>query len=100
MAQPASKPSNGKSDEPDLELEDDDGVVMLQRWIERPDGSLELLERPLTPEDFLDPQLGDKMTEGRTHADLTGYLTELLQRHFRDQPDVVVLRDVKHLFGP
>ena len=98
MAQPARKTPHGEDDEPDLELEDDD-VVTLQRWIERPDGSLELLERPLTPEDFLDPQLEDKMTQGRPHADTTHYLIEIVKRHLASQPDVVVLMDVKHLFG-
>ena len=40
------------------------GTVLLQRWIERPDGRMELLERPLTPEDFLDPQLEDTLVQG------------------------------------
>ncbi|HKI04339.1 MAG TPA: Uma2 family endonuclease [Thermoanaerobaculia bacterium] len=99
MAQPARKTPHGEDHEPVPELEDDD-VVTLQRWIERPDGNLELLERPLTPEDFLDPQLEDKTTQGRPHADTTLYLTEIVKRHFSSQPDVVVLMDVKHLFGP
>lgn len=94
MGEPARKPSH----EP--EVLDDDEVVYLQRWIERPDGSFELLERPLTPEDFLNPQLEDKMTQGRAHADTTGYLFEIVKDHFASQPDVAVSMDLKHIFGP
>ena len=94
MGEPARKTSH----EP--EILDDDAVVLLQRWIERPDGSLELLERPLTPEDFLNPQLEDKMTQGRPHGDTTGYLFNIVKNHFASQPDVVVSMDLKHVFGP
>ena len=44
------------------------GSPMLQRWIEHPDGRLELLVRPLTPEDFLHPQLEDSMTQGKSRT--------------------------------
>jgi Uma2 family endonuclease len=94
MGEPARKTSH----EP--EILDDDEVVLLQRWIERPDGSLEFLERPLTPEDFLNPQLEDKMTQGRPHADTTGYLFGIVKDHFASQPDVAVSMDLKHIFGP
>jgi Uma2 family endonuclease len=94
MGEPARKASH------DPEILDDDDVVLLQRWIERPDGSLELLERPLTPEDFLNPQLEDKMTQGRPHADTTGYLFGIVKDHFASQPDVAVSMDLKHIFGP
>ena len=100
MAQPARKTYHGESDEPDLELVDDDGVVLLQRWVERPDGHLELLEIPLTPEDFLDPQLEDTMVQGRPHSRTRRYFAEILERHFRADEDVMILEDVKHLLGP
>lgn len=94
MGEPARKPSH----EP--EVLDDDDVILLQRWIERPDGSLELLERPLTSEDFLNPQLEDKMTQGRAHSETTGYLFDIVKEHFLSQPDVAVSTDLKHIFGP
>jgi Uma2 family endonuclease len=96
MAEPARRESRGES-EPDDELS---GTVLLQRWIERPDGRMELLEIPLTPADFLDPQLEDKMVQGRPHSRVRHYLIDLLGRHFHNQPDVMVLDDLKHLLGP
>jgi Uma2 family endonuclease len=74
-------------------------AVLLQRWIERPDGSLELLERPLTPEDYLNPQRGDKWLQGQRHGEERGELAGILRRHFRPQRDVLVLEDVQHSFG-
>jgi Uma2 family endonuclease len=71
---------------------------MLQRVIEHPDGRLELLVRPLTPEDFLNPQLEDTMTEGEPHFNLRMQLAELLKRHF--EPRSLVLGDAKHQLGP
>lgn len=61
---------------------------------------MEILHIPLTPEDFLNPRYGDKWLQGRTHSDVTHELTALLKRHFGSQPDVVVMSDVKHRFGP
>ncbi len=74
--------------------------LVLQRWVERPDGSMDLLELPLTPELFLDPQLEDKMVQGRLHADLVAYFKELVGRYLRPRRDVMVLMDVKHRLGP
>jgi Uma2 family endonuclease len=79
--------------------EDDDepGFPVLQRWIERPDGRLELLSRPLTPEDFLNPQPEDTMTQGEMHANVRRRLADLLDRHFKH---ALVLEDVIHQLGP
>ena len=71
----------------------------LLRWVERPDGELELVELPLTPELFLDPQLEDKWVQGQAHDDTACELRDLLARYFRSQPDVLVTHDMKHLFG-
>jgi Uma2 family endonuclease len=79
--------------------EDDEPVgPVLQRWIEHPDGRLELLVRPLTPEDFLNPQPEDIMTQGEPHATLRRQLADLLDRHFK--PNSLVLEDVIHQLGP
>jgi Uma2 family endonuclease len=74
------------------------GVPMLQRWIEHPDGRLELLVRPLAPEDFLNPQPEDTMTEGEPHFTLRMHLADLLKRQF--EPNALVLGDVIHQLGP
>ncbi|HVR95999.1 MAG TPA: Uma2 family endonuclease [Thermoanaerobaculia bacterium] len=96
MAEPARKHSHGEDREPDTEP----SVVLLQRWVERPDGRLELLEMPLTPEDFLDPQLEDKMVQGWPHSRNVHILYEMLESHLQPEDDVIVLSDVKHLLGP
>ena len=84
-------------------MEPDDefgGVVLLQRWVEGPDGRMELLERPLTPEDFLNPLYGDKWLQGKRHAKTMAELGEHLERHLRFRPDVEILMDVQHRLGP
>lgn len=95
MAEPARKTprdaAGGFEEEP----------ALLQRWVERPDGRMELRETPLTPEDYLDPQIGDTMIQGRFHSLVRGSLFMLLHHHFElTDPDVIVLEDVKHLLGP
>jgi Uma2 family endonuclease len=97
MGEPAWKLPPGENDEPD---DDDTGTVLVQRWVERPDGGFELLEWPPTVEDYLDPQLEDKLTQGRPHAELCHLLFELLSRFFKPDEEIVVLQDVKILLGP
>ncbi len=96
MAEPARKTPRGEDREPDTES----SVVLLQRWVERPDGRFELLEIPLTPEDFLDPQLEDKMVQGWPHSRNVHVLYQMLEQHLQSEDDVIVLSDVKHLLGP
>ncbi len=72
----------------------------LLRWIERPDGSLAFREIPLTVEDFLNPQEGDHWVQGRRHGLTRRDLAQVLDDHFDQEPDVMVLEDVKHLLGP
>ena len=80
------------------EADEAPGFPVLQRWIEHPDGRLELLMRPLTPEDFLNPQPEDTMTEGEPHFNLRMQLADLLKRHF--EPNALILGDVIHQLGP
>jgi Uma2 family endonuclease len=96
MAEPARKRPARDEWNPD----DEPGISVLQRWIEGPDGQMVLWETPLTPELFLDPQLEDKFLQGRQHGDTVLYLTELLQRRLQRQPDLMVVFDMKHFFGP
>jgi Uma2 family endonuclease len=97
MAEPAWKIPVGEDDEPDGDAAD---PVLLQRWVEGADGRFELLERPPTLEDYLDPQLGDKLTQGRPHSELCHLLFEMLRGYFLPDAEVVVLQDVKILLGP
>jgi Uma2 family endonuclease len=76
---------------------DDDGRPVLLRWIEHPDGRLEQLEMPLTPELFLEPQLEDKILQKEPHGRFRGELFDLLRLHF--EPGSLVLEDVRHDFG-
>jgi Uma2 family endonuclease len=93
MAEPVRKPL-----EPDL-LDDEPGIT-LQRWVEGPGGRMKLVEMPLTPELFLNPQVGDKMSQGKRHIDTARQIADRLEDFFRPVPDVLVTMDMKHLFGP
>lgn len=79
---------------------DPSGTNVLQRWSERADGRMELLELPLTPELFLDPQLGDKIPQGSRHFRTTFSLSGLISRHLSSEPGTYVFSDLKHLIGP
>jgi len=72
---------------------------VLQRWIEGSDGRLELLQLPLTPELYLNPELEDKMVQGEWHDVTCAEITGLLRHHFRPQPDTRVFHDLMHLLG-
>jgi Uma2 family endonuclease len=101
MAEPARRTRSQESKKPAQEPTDEGTpTLVLQRWVERPDGHFDLLELPLTPELFLDPQLDDKMVQGRLHGDLMVFFKELVGRHLRSRRDFMVLMDVKHLLGP
>ncbi|HEV7504416.1 MAG TPA: Uma2 family endonuclease [Thermoanaerobaculia bacterium] len=73
---------------------------MLLRYVERPDGRMELLETPLTREDYLNPRLGDKWVQGKPHGEAILDLFDRLKRFFQPRPDTLVLFDVQHLLGP
>jgi Uma2 family endonuclease len=97
MAEPAWKTPPW---EPEVEAADEmEERSVLQRWVELPDGRLDLLELPLTPELYLDPELDDKMVQGEWHDTTCWEISGLLRHHFRSQSDVRVFHDLKHLFG-
>jgi len=101
MAEPVWKTPTGTPWEPEHDAsEEGEERSTLQRWIELPDGSIELLELPLTPELFLDPELDDKMVQGQWHDETSAEIKALLRSFFWHQPDVRVFHDLKHLFGP
>jgi Uma2 family endonuclease len=71
------------------------------RWkrVRLPDGQVIDQEIPLTPEDLLDPQPGDEVPQSGPHAKVVTTLNDLLQRHFEPDPDILVLFDMKILWG-
>ncbi len=75
------------------------GISVLQRWVERADGRMELLELPLTPELFLDPQLGDKILQGSRHFRAIFSLYELISRHLSSEPGRFVSQAIGLAFG-
>ncbi|MBW8876519.1 MAG: Uma2 family endonuclease [Acidobacteria bacterium] len=82
------------------EEETDFGGILLERWVERPDGQMEQLLVPLTPEDYLNPRFGDKWLQGRPHSEVTPDLADRLRRWFKPRREVLVLNDVRHKLGP
>ncbi len=71
------------------------------RWkrVRLPNGEVIDQEIPLTPEDLLDPQPGDEVTQSDPHAQVVTTLHELLKRQFESVQDVVVLFDMKIEWG-
>jgi Uma2 family endonuclease len=99
MAQPARKmPSHG---EPETVLPSADPFRYGSRWrlVRLPSGEVTEQEIPLTPDDLLDPQLGDEVTQSGPHAKVVTTLNDLLERHFDRDPDVQVLFDMKIVWG-
>jgi Uma2 family endonuclease len=79
---------------------DDAEPILLERWVERPDGRMEQLLVPLTPEDYLNPRFGDKWLQGRIHSEQAPDVADRLRRWFDTRPEILVLNDVKHFLGP
>jgi Uma2 family endonuclease len=97
MAEPARKLPVHWDREPDPE---EHGATMLQQWVPRPDGCLELVETPVTRELFLDPPLEGKILQGEWHSEATTELADSIRDHLQSKrDDVLVLSDVKHRFG-
>ncbi|MFY9819834.1 MAG: Uma2 family endonuclease [Thermoanaerobaculia bacterium] len=65
-----------------------------------PGGEVEEQSIPLTAEDLLDPQFGDEiLVQGGPHAKFSVGIYELLDRHFEDEPDVLITYDMKVIWG-
>src|SRR3954463_5987290 len=67
------------------------------RWtaVRLPNGKVVDQPIPLTPENLLDPRLGDEIPQSDPHAQIVTILFGLLTRHFAEDPSVVVFYDMK-----
>ena len=81
------------------EPEDDGPGITLTRWVERPDGELEQVAMPLTPELFLHSQFGDHMSQGLRHSNTARRIADRLEHHFRTERDVLITFDLTHYLG-
>jgi Uma2 family endonuclease len=70
------------------------------RWkrVRQPNGEVVDQPIPLTPDDLLDPQLGDEVPQSDPHSIVATALYELLKRHFAPL-DVTVFFDMKIEWG-
>jgi Uma2 family endonuclease len=80
---------------------EDDPFFYGSRWISvrLPDGRIVDQEIPLTPDDLLDPQLGDQVTQSNRHSKMARRLVDLLEEHFDSRQDVHIVNDLKMLWG-
>lgn len=80
---------------------EDDPFFYGSRWISvrLPDGRIIDEQIPLTPDDLLDPQPGDQVTQSDRHLELMIWLFRLLKRHFDSREDIKVVGDMKMIWG-
>lgn len=71
------------------------------RWrrVRLPNGEITEQAIPLTPEDLLDPQPGDEVTQSEPHFKFLILLATLLRGHYEFRDDVLVTGDMKILWG-
>lgn len=100
MAHPVRKITTTRQVIPLRALPEKEPGLTVLRWIKRPDGEQEQVELPLTPERFLNPKIGDQMTQGQRHFETVAEIYSLLKDHFRADPGVVVVGDMKHFLDP
>ncbi|MBW8877483.1 MAG: Uma2 family endonuclease [Acidobacteria bacterium] len=99
MGEPARKlPADW---EPDTAPEAADPFRYGWRWqtVRLPNGKVTEQQIPLTAEDLLDPQLGDEVPQSIPHSLFIQSLASLLRLRYRSRPDVLVVNDVKMLWG-
>ncbi len=64
-----------------------------------PDGSVRHHDIALSPEDFLNPEYGDQMPQGREHAKQSIAIYDKIDNYFLNSPSVEVLFDTKIRWG-
>jgi len=63
--------------------------------VERPDGTVDTVQIPLTPGDLLHPEEGDFQLHTDGHNEDCGYLKAVLKAHLAGDPSAVVLSDCR-----
>lgn len=99
MAEPSRLMPNRVAPGKPLDEDEEDCGGIIQRLVERPDGSFEFVDLPLTPERFLNPGLEDRMVQGGPHSKTLFRLQELLFHHFRSEAGTLVYSDVQLRLG-
>jgi Uma2 family endonuclease len=69
------------------------------KYVHLPSGEVIEEQIPLTPEDLLDPQLGDVVPQSGEHFDYAHSTAQVLRDRYSSQPDVYVAGDMKMLWG-
>ena len=64
-----------------------------------PDGQIRYHDMPLTPEDYLDPQLGDSMVQSDPHLILVVSLYNRFKKKYHNDQRTGVFSDLKMLWG-
>jgi len=68
------------------------------KYVHLPSGEVIEEQIPLTPEDLLDPQLGDVVPQSGEHYDYAHLAVQLLRAHYAPRQDVYVAGDMKMLW--
>lgn len=97
MAEPVRVPRGRDPGSRLLDEESCGGFV--ERLLERPEGRFELVNLPLTPERFLDPDLEDRMVQGGPHSHTVSSLYGVLLHYFRSEWGALVFSDVQLRLG-
>jgi Uma2 family endonuclease len=81
----------------EFDTEEDDEFYYGYRYqsVYAENGEEELIMVPLTLDDFLDPQEGDRFVQGIVHYEDTSKLYSIFKQIHRDTPTTIVLSDVK-----
>lgn len=99
MAEPVRKlPAAG---EPETSPASADPFRYGTRWrrVRLPNGQVTEQPIPLTPDDLLDPELGDEVSQSGPHFNFLLLLANLLRGHFESRDDVLVAGDMKIFWG-
>src|SRR4028119_1908533 len=87
---PATAPPTRRPDEPEA-----DPFYLGWRYVEvtRPDGTIEVDQIPLTPEDVLHPEVGDFIMNSHGHNEDCRYLKSLMRARLAGDPPPAVPAD-------
>jgi Uma2 family endonuclease len=99
MAEPLRRPPADWETEPASPGADPFRYGWRIRHVRLPSGEVTEQQIPLTPEDLLDPQLGDVVVQSVDHYWEAHDVAGPLRDHFTSREDVLVTSDVKMLWG-